>query len=190
VPCEGLPLATPFASIETQLESAAEFGRQSGWQHVDDLLRLVRLHIGDDIPREHHDGFVHWDTNPSNILIDDATVRFVDWEYGGVGDPSGDIANLCTSPSVVDMPNDLAKRLLEEHAEALGDSGLVDRTNAWILTMLTYWCCRSGASLQNGITERDIDPQRSAVARIEHYSERLAELLGLRRTEIDHALSP
>jgi thiamine kinase-like enzyme len=168
-PCEGLLCATPAPAIEVQL--AAE-------RRIGDHGRAVRK-----------DSFVHWDVNPSNILIDGTSVRFVDWEYSGRGDPSGDVASLCTSPSSADMPDELVGRLIAEHAAALGDELLVERTNAWIIAMLTYWCCRSAASAQLGEPERDIDPRRSAVARIDQYRERLAAALKIKRTEIDRALS-
>lgn len=82
-----------------------------------------------------------------------------------MGDPCGDIANLCTAPSAVAMPDELARCLMEEHAEALEDPSLVVRTNAYALAMLTYWCCRSGASLRSGRQERDVDPRRDATRR-------------------------
>jgi aminoglycoside phosphotransferase (APT) family kinase protein len=186
---DGLPRATPGASIGEQLARAQASADRAGRGRFHFLATAVRRKIGDQLLNAQDQGLVHADTNLSNIVADGDTIRLVDWEYSGIGDPCCDVADLCTSPSASGMPDQLAARLIREHAMALGREELVARTNAFVIVLLAYWCARVGAPpLEKKLTDVEVDPRRDARTRIDHYRDRLGQALELNRSLVDRLL--
>jgi aminoglycoside phosphotransferase (APT) family kinase protein len=97
VDAKGLPRSVNW-TVDEILDAAAFHARRAGRQGFDRVVREVRRRTGGGSPPMMM-AVVHGDTNLTNVLVHNDSLRLVDWEYGGAGDPCVDIADLCTSPT-------------------------------------------------------------------------------------------
>ena len=88
-----------FADLRARMLELADYMEKDGWDKV----------------------MAHVDLNISNILINDETLEFIDWEFAGVTDPTFDFGRILDG---YEVDSDEVKHLLEVylgHAPTIGD---------------------------------------------------------------------
>jgi Phosphotransferase enzyme family len=186
----GLDPSTNGTSLRSIFDYAQRYAGRADRRRFSRLLAIAERAAGTDLPEESSCALIHGDPNLANVLDDGATIRLVDWEYGGAGDPCCDIADLCTSPTTVGFPPELRATVMASHAQALGNPDLVVRTRAYEIAFLTWWCARLGAPPLSAklAGAEPVDPS-AMNARSGHFRDRLAVALSLERAEVDRFLA-
>jgi aminoglycoside phosphotransferase (APT) family kinase protein len=178
--------STPQAYLRLARAYATQAGRL-GFLPVLDRLEAQVLSTPPDLGVH---GLVHGDAGAANMILDDGTLRFVDWEYSGAGDPCADIAGFCTHPSHVPLSRERVTWLIEAHAEALGSPDLALRTRAFLRACLAYWCARTGTLSPHRRMQGVERPTAVGEAgRSNVYRDWFAEEIGWDRASVDTTLA-
>ncbi len=77
------------------------------------LLRVEALFVNRDLPT----GFCHSDSVPQNYLIDDDTIRLVDWDYAGNGWTAFELGSLCCQAELDDWQTTTLLRSYDPDAD-------------------------------------------------------------------------
>jgi hypothetical protein len=112
-----------------------------------------------------------------------------DGEYSDVGDPCWELAGLCTLPAHLNLPVEVTEFVIEEHALVLRSVELTGRTWAPSTAALELWCARESSTLVFArLSGANTNPRFDDAARSDHYRNRLADVLGVERRDVDRAL--
>ena len=91
---------------------------------------------------------IHIDPNARNMIESRGTIRLVDWENSGWGDPAFDIADLCANPMYgMALPAEHDAWMREEHSRLLDDPTLPERAAVYTRLLHVWWVMRNGRYL-------------------------------------------
>jgi thiamine kinase-like enzyme len=91
---------------------------------------------------------IHCDPNARNMIEFEGTIRLVDWENSGWGDPAFDIADLCANPFYgMALPAAHHAWMQEEHSRLLDDPTLPERAAIYTRLLHVWWVMRNGRYL-------------------------------------------
>ena len=91
---------------------------------------------------------IHCDPNARNMLDHDGTIRLVDWENSGWGDPAFDIADLCANPFYgMLLPAEHHAWMWDAHSRLLDDPSLPERAALYTRLLHVWWVMRNGRYL-------------------------------------------
>jgi thiamine kinase-like enzyme len=91
---------------------------------------------------------IHCDPNARNMIEFEGTIRLVDWENSGWGDPAFDIADLCANPMFgMVLPAAHHAWMREEHSRLLDDPTLPERAAVYTRLLHVWWVMRNGRYL-------------------------------------------
>ncbi len=128
------PIGNPPPSLTAKLAESLETWRRFHPRVFDDpevtrLTGLVERHAaaaGPVFARLDRLALVHGDLAVPNIVVDRGTPRYVDWEWGRIGDPARDLAHLggsiAAAPWHLDLPAERIELLLRAYVAAAGEA--------------------------------------------------------------------
>lgn len=116
----------------------------------------------------------HGDLTPNNVIIGPTGVRFIDFEYFGIGQPLHDAAGLCLSPSL-DLDTAERTEALSRYAHAVARAAGEAVGFPTVAGAVVLWAVRFSARLRTRPTALDThldwaDPLRTAGTVLEHLS--------------------
>ena len=114
---------------------------------IDHMLDILAASIPERWEQPAPIGLILCDTNPTNMIAHQSTIKLVDWENSGWADPAFDIADLCAQPDYFDLPEEHRTWIRAEHGRILNDPSFALRAEVYERMMNVFWILGMSAAL-------------------------------------------